>query len=56
MISDIENVEDLLGNEIDRITNFDDWNYDDRHYTPYQQLMCIMPPASIKHLLPEAYH
>ena len=54
MISDIIDVEDLLQTDI--ISNFDEWNYVDRHYTPYQQLMCIMPPASIKKLLPKSYH
>lgn len=35
MISDIENVEELLGESVERITSFDEWNYDDWHYTPY---------------------
>jgi len=29
MISDIENVEELLGESVERISSFDEWNYDD---------------------------
>lgn len=53
MISDIHTITELVeGNEI---KNFDMWGWENKFFTPYQQLMTILPPYSIERLLPKDY-
>lgn len=53
MISDIHTIHELIDG--DEIRNFDIFKWENKHFTPFQQLMTILPPNSINKLLPKDY-
>jgi 5'-3' exonuclease len=53
MISDIKDVETLLGQST--VENFDECKSSNSPFKPFQQLLTILPPDSIKNLLPKCY-
>lgn len=53
MISDIKDVHKLVP---EKITNFDYFKAENKVFQPYQQLLTILPKASIKRLLPKDYY
>ena len=55
MISDIHNAVQLIGKKEIGNKDFDEWGWENKFFTPFQQLMTILPPNSIDHLLPHEY-
>ena len=53
MISDLKNIDSLLGTST--IVNFDHIESVNRPFYPFQQLLTILPPDSIRNLLPKCY-
>ena len=53
MISDLKNIESLLGTST--ITSFDHIESVNKPFYPFQQLLTILPPDSIRNLLPKCY-
>ena len=54
MISDIKNIDQLLPRYV---TDFEEYvPSENKPFTPYQQLLTILPPDSLRRLMPKSYH